>query len=125
METITSSSVLFDYTSFLAASCKKKWTFMEALNSVAPIFSVAWNESIKPTQTAEERLWQEAMQALSPSHSDEANLVALVSIAKQQGIDELRLVMPYSLEPEQLDTLRRQSRSTQVDDDGEHLIIQL
>ncbi len=125
MEPLISSSVLFDYTAFLAASCRKKWTFMEAFSSVAPLFSPTAKDTTQNIQTPEERLWQQAMLALSPGHSDDANLLALVAIAKAQGIDELRLIMPYSLEPEQLECLRRQSRSTQVADDGEHLIIQV
>ncbi|WP_456295807.1 transporter [Vibrio sp. AK197] len=125
MEQLSSPSVLFDYTSFLGASCKKKWTFLEAMSSVAPVFSVAWKDTIQEPQTPEDRLWEQAMQALSPSHSDESNLAVLIAIAKEQGIEELRLVMPYSLEPEQLELLRSEGLEHITQDDNDHLIIQL
>ncbi|EEX41922.1 hypothetical protein VFA_001762 [Vibrio furnissii CIP 102972] len=57
---------------------------------------------MKDGKSHEERLWDMALQRLSSRRSDESNLVTLVKLAKLEGIEELKLVMPYSLDPEQI-----------------------
>ncbi|RTZ16630.1 transporter [Vibrio aquaticus] len=106
MEHLGKTSVVFDYTSFLGASCSKKWTFLEAMSTFAPIFSLAWKNTIKETITVEDRLWDQAMKSLSASRSDESNIITLLKLAKTEGVKELKLVMPYELEVEQLDRVR-------------------
>ncbi|KII79810.1 hypothetical protein [Vibrio renipiscarius] len=108
MECQGKTCVVFDYTSFLGEECSKKWTFLEALSTIAPIFSLAWNDTIKTTCGPEERLWEQAMKSLSASHSDEANINMLVKLAKTEGIQELKLVMPYELEKDQIERLQQQ-----------------
>ncbi|OIQ26620.1 transporter [uncultured Vibrio sp.] len=100
--------IVFDYTSFLGASCTKKWTFLEAMSSIAPMFSERFGKSSEKPVSAEDRLWASALQSLSPSYSDEMNLLTLVKLAKGEGIDRLKVVMPYSLEQEQLDAIQQQ-----------------
>lgn len=104
-------SVVFDYTSFLGACCNKKWTFLEAMSSFAPIFSFAWKDSIKERLSAEERLWELAMLSLSVSRSDEANILTLVELAKTEGVGELKIVMPYDLEQELLTRIKAKSHT--------------
>ncbi|MCG3728220.1 transporter [Vibrio cincinnatiensis] len=104
-------AVVFDYTSFLGVSCRKKWTFSEALLSFAPIFGAVWQDTVKLSQTQEERLWDMALRRLSSRRSDEANLITLLKLAKSEGIEELKLVMPYSLEPEQITLIQEKSAS--------------
>lgn len=103
--------VVFDYTSFLGVSCRKKWTFSEALASFTPIFGTVWQETVKQNQTQEERLWDMAFRRLSSRRSDESNLIALLQLAKSEGIEELKLVMPYPLEPEQITQIQEKSAS--------------
>ncbi|WP_100753588.1 transporter [Vibrio salilacus] len=109
MEHLGKTSVVFDYTSFLGASCSKKWTFLEAMSTFAPIFSLAWKTTIKESITVEDRLWQQAMNSLSANRSDESNILTLLELAKFEGVVELKLVMPYELEDEQIERMRRKS----------------
>ncbi|EKO3409361.1 transporter [Vibrio fluvialis] len=102
MEKTDRISVVFDYTSFLGTSCTKKWTFSDALVSFAPVFGTVWHDTVKDGKSHEERLWDMALQRLSSRRSDESNLVTLVKLAKLEGIEELKLVMPYSLDAEQI-----------------------
>lgn len=109
MEYQGKTSVVFDYTSFLGASCSKKWTFLEAMTTFAPIFSFAWKDAIKESVSVEDRLWDQAMKSLSANRSDESNIITLLKLAKYEGIHELKLVMPYELEQEQLEIVQRKS----------------
>ncbi|EOE4687299.1 transporter [Vibrio vulnificus] len=103
--------VEFDYTSFLGASCSKKWTFLEALTTFAPVFGVMWKNSIAELSEPEDRLWDAALKSMSSRRSDESNLVMLLKLAKLEGIDELTVVMPYALEPTQIDFIQNRSES--------------
>ncbi|MGC9422619.1 MULTISPECIES: transporter [Vibrio] len=102
-------AVVFDYTNFLGVSCRKKWTFSEALLSFSPIFGTVWQDTVKLSQTQEERLWEMALRRLSTRRSDETNLITLLKLAKLEGIEELKLVMPYALEPEQITLIQEKS----------------
>ncbi|MCA3937760.1 transporter [Vibrio vulnificus] len=103
--------VEFDYTSFLGASCSKKWTFLEALTTFAPVFGVMWKNSIAELSEPEDRLWDAALKSMSSRRSDESNLVTLLKLAKLERIDELTVVMPYALEPTQIDFIQNRSES--------------
>jgi len=104
---------VFDYTTFLGASCSKTWTFSQALKSFAPVFGTVWHDAIKQSdgKSPDERLWDVALERLSSRHSDESNLVALVKLAKLEGIEEIRLVMPYALDQKQIDVIQTQSEA--------------
>lgn len=103
MEHQVKASVVFDYTSFLGASCSKKWTFLEAMSTFAPIFSLMWKNTIKDSISVEDRLWDQAMKSLSANRSDESNLITLVELAKSEGLEEINLVMPYELDNNQIE----------------------
>lgn len=111
MNTQEINRAVFDYTTFLGASCNKKWTFIEAMTSFAPIFGMMWKDSIKELSTPEDRLWEMALKSLSPRRSDESNLISLVKLAKLEGIDELTLVMPYPLDSEQIQAIESKSKT--------------
>lgn len=114
------SPVEFDYTSFLGESCSKKWTFLEAIASVAPVFGEAWKETTKQDSDPDSRLWQIALQSLSSRRSDESNLVSLICIARDEHIERLQVIMPYSLEPEQINKIQSKANAvitTLPDDD--------
>ncbi|CAE6897101.1 hypothetical protein ACOMICROBIO_FLGHMIGD_01224 [Vibrio sp. B1FLJ16] len=93
----------FDYTSFLGATASKKWTFADALDTIAPIFGLMWKNNLAELSKPEDRLWQAALKDLSSGHSDESNLLKLTRLAKHEGIDELRVAMPYSLDAKQIE----------------------
>ncbi|PMH46643.1 transporter [Vibrio sp. 10N.286.49.B3] len=101
--------VIFDYTSFLGASCNKKWTFLEAMTTFAPVFSTVWKDSIKENTKPEDRLWDMALKSLSARKSDEVNLVVLFKLARLEGISKLTVIMPYALEPEQIQYMEQRS----------------
>ncbi|KGY12169.1 transporter [Vibrio tubiashii] len=111
MEHLSKTSVVFDYTSFLGASCNKKWTFLEAMSTFAPIFSLAWKNTIKDTLTVEDRLWDQAMKSLSANRSDESNILTLLELAKYEGVEELKLVMPYELDIESIERVKAKSNA--------------
>ncbi|ERM60588.1 MULTISPECIES: hypothetical protein [Vibrio] len=117
--------VEFDYTTFLGASCSKKWTFLEALTTIAPVFSTVWRDSIKELGTPEDRLWQMALKSMSTRKSDESNIVTLLKLAKLEGINELKVVMPYSLEEEQIEYIESRSHLMIAGNTGEELTIKL
>ncbi|WP_070965305.1 transporter [Vibrio sonorensis] len=125
MEHQGKASVTFDYTTFLGANCSKKWTFLEAMSTVAPIFGLAWKNSIQEVSTAEDRLWDQAMKSLSASRSDEANLLTLVKLAECEGIDEITLLMPYELELTQLDWLREKTHADIAPSPQDQIVIKL
>ncbi|MEZ8035251.1 transporter [Vibrio crassostreae] len=117
--------VEFDYTTFLGASCSKKWTFLEALTTIAPVFSTVWRDSIKELASPEDRLWQMALKSMSTRKSDESNIVTLLKLAKLEGINELKVVMPYSLEEEQIEYIESRSHSVIAGNSGEEFTIRL
>ncbi|WP_322802755.1 transporter [Vibrio alfacsensis] len=100
----------FDYTSFLGASGSKKWTFVEAFSTIAPIFGLLWKQNIAELSKPEDRLWEAALKSMSSRQSDESNLVKLAKLAQHEGIQELRVVMPYSLDSEQIEYIEARSQ---------------
>lgn len=123
MEHQGKTSVVFDYTSFLGASCTKKWTFLEAMSTFAPIFSLAWKNTIKETISVEDRLWDQALKSLSANRSDESNIVTLVELAKSEGLVELKLVMPYELDSEQIQRVSSKTHANVQRSQQDELII--
>lgn len=123
MEHQGKKSVVFDYTSFLGASCTKKWTFLEAMSTFAPIFSLAWKNTIKETISVEDRLWDQALKSLSANRSDESNIVTLVELAKSEGLAELKLVMPYELDSEQIQRVSSKTHANVQRSQQDELII--
>lgn len=118
-------SVVFDYTSFLGAACRKKWTFLEAFASIAPVFGISWKNRLKQDQSAEERLWDQAFNTLSAQSSDEQNIILLTQLAKDEGIAELKLMMPYGLEPLQLENITKTSDVEMWQSDQDEFTIRL
>lgn len=118
-------SAVFDYTTFLGVSCTKKWTFVEAVGSFAPIFGIAWLDVIKEEQSPQDRLWDVALKRLSTRRSDESNLITLVKLAKQEGIEELTLVMPYALDEQQLTAIQSKSAAQIESTNQDEFLIKL
>ena len=110
MEQQGKTCIEFDYTSFLGATGSKKWTFFEAFATIAPIFGLMWKQNIAELSQPEDRLWNAALKSMSSRQSDESNLVMLVKLAKHEGIHELRVVMPYSLDSQQIEYIESRSK---------------
>ena len=110
MEQQGKTCIEFDYTSFLGATGSKKWTFLEAFATIAPILGLMWKQNIAELSQPEERLWNAALKSMSSRQSDESNLVMLVKLAKHEGIHELRVVMPYSLDSQQIEYIESRSK---------------
>ncbi|WCE30968.1 transporter [Vibrio sp. SCSIO 43137] len=125
MEKNETVSAVFDYTSFLGASCKKKWTFLEILTSIAPVFSTVWKDSLNDSARPEDRLWEQAFNTLSAQNSDESNLIRLVKLAKIEGIGELKLMMPYELDQQQLELISEKTNAKILHVDKDEFVIGL
>ncbi|MFT7750003.1 UNVERIFIED_CONTAM: hypothetical protein OC370_26220, partial [Escherichia coli] len=82
-------------------------------------------DAIKTGQSPQERLWDVALKELSTRSSDESNVITLVKLAKQEGIDELTLVMPYALDEQQLTTIQSKSAAHIESTNQEEFLIKL
>ncbi len=102
-----SEKVCFDYTEFLAASCKKRWSFLDAIYGVMPIFGMVVKTQAELENTPQERLTALALQVLSTQLSDETNIIRLIKLAEQQGITALDIQLPYPLETAQLGEIKQ------------------
>lgn len=111
MDKQNSEVVIFDYTTFLGADSKKKWTFVEAFSSIAPVFGLAWRNTLEKEMNPQERFIDKANSSLSAQSSDESNIIRLAEIAKLEGIKELKLMMPYELDQNQLDNISQESEA--------------
>lgn len=120
------SSVVFDYTSFLGISSQQKWTFADALHYFSSSEEADVNkENSTDSCELEGRLWKKAINVLSSRKSDESNLLALIDIARAEGIEELKLLMPYDLDPEQLLAIKKHTKELVDDRDHDELFITL
>lgn len=118
-------NVVFDYTSFLSASCKHRLTFVEALQTLIPAFEVLWTSSMPSGLTESEKLQMQALKVLSTSISDSNNLIRLLRLARAEHISELVITLPYALDCEQLEQIERKAdcRITIASDNDEELIV--
>ncbi|CNK62768.1 hypothetical protein [Yersinia aldovae] len=99
--------VCFDYTEFLAISCKKRWSFIEAIYGVMPIFGMVVKAQNALERTPQEQLTALALQVLSTQLSDETNIIRLIRLAEQQGITALDIQLPYPLETTQIGAIKQ------------------
>lgn len=102
-------SARFDYTQFLSASSSSRSGYLDMLSSLAPALSHLWNQS-EQTKCCDQRLWEEALQQLSSTQSDERNLIRLMRLAKNVGINSLEVALPYSFDKTQIEAISEQGR---------------
>ena len=120
-DTVESRTVVtFDYTAFLAESCKKKWIY-----SVIPLFGFVLNSQINKDKKTEDRLRDLALQILSTQISDENNIARLIRLAKQQKITHLRVCLPYALNASQLSSIEKECPSAQLQQQDEFLDVNI
>lgn len=88
----------FSYTSFLANECSKNLTFMEALK----VFLKSLNFKSCRSEINISDFETIAFKLLSTNTSDVMNIVRLVELAQASHIYTLIILMPYSLDEQQL-----------------------
>ena len=79
-----------------------KWTFSQALKSLILTFGTVWNASAHDLTPTQERLRLEALQVLSSHINDESNIIRLIRLARIEGIRDLKIKLPYTLDDEQI-----------------------
>ncbi|MCW8331290.1 hypothetical protein MD588_21075 [Photobacterium sp. SDRW27] len=121
------SNVVFDYTSFLSASCNHRLTFIDALQALIPAFEISWTSSMPNGLTESEKLQMQALKVLSTSISDSNNLIRLLRLARAEHIEELVISLPYALDSDQLDQIENKAgcRITIATDNGEELRVHM
>ncbi|MFA3761124.1 hypothetical protein V1951_03465 [Yersinia sp. 2544 StPb PI] len=121
-----SEKVCFNYTEFLAASCKKRWSFIDAIYGVMPIFGMVVKSQTESEKTPQERLKALALQVLSTQLNDQTNIVRLIRLAEQQGITVLDIQLPYPLDTDQLGEIKQKlPESIKLNQQGECLSVDL
>lgn len=103
-----SDYICLNYIDFLAASCKKRWSFMDAIYGVIPIFGVVTRNSRDLPEIPSERLKALALQIISTQVSDEINIARLITLAEQQHIEQFDILLPYPLSDRQLDLVHQE-----------------
>lgn len=98
----------FDYTHYLSASCKKRWSFLDAIYGVMPIFGIVIKTPSAGGQTHQEQLKALALQVLSTQVNDETNIIRLIALAQRQGIKQFDIQLPYALETKQLNVIEQE-----------------
>nr|WP_217268237.1 MULTISPECIES: hypothetical protein [Pantoea] len=112
--------ICFNYSDFLSASCKKRWSFVDAIYGVLPIFGMVTRKSAHSLQASEDQLKELALQIISTQVSDEINIARLITLAEQQQICRFDIQLPYPLSDKQLEAIHEEYRKpvalTQQDD---------
>lgn len=106
-KTALNTPVRINYIDFLSASCKKRWSFVDAIFGVIPFVGIVTRKSGNAC-AAPERLKDLALQIISTQVSDEVNIVRLITLAHQQHIDRLEILLPYPLSEPQLSLIKRE-----------------
>lgn len=107
---IYSDRICFNYSDFLSASCKKRWSFVDAIYGVMPIFGMVTRKSSHSVQASDEHLKELALQIISTQVSDEINIARLITLAEQQHIDRFDIQLPYPLSEQQLEAIHNEYR---------------
>lgn len=105
-----SDRICFNYSDFLSASCKKRWSFVDAIYGVMPIFGMVTRKSAHSLPANNEHLKELALQIISTQVSDEINIARLITLAEQQHISHFDIQLPYPLSTQQLDTIHQEYR---------------
>ncbi|KAE8178475.1 hypothetical protein [Photobacterium carnosum] len=124
VEKVIEKDVIFDYTEFLSKSCQQRLSFMDAIKYLIPSFEVIINTTENNHLSCAEQLEAKALKVLSSHASDTNNLILLLYLAKQEGITQLIVYMPYSLDEQQLTELNNRIEGTIefIKGNSEHLL---
>ncbi|SFM96769.1 hypothetical protein SAMN05216516_101577 [Izhakiella capsodis] len=94
--------ICINYLDFLAASCKKRWSFVDAIYGVMPIFGMVTKTPNKKAKDRKDDLPELALQVLSTQVSDEINIVRLITLARQLQITHFDILLPYTFSEQQI-----------------------
>ncbi len=131
METVLNTSeqelIIFDYTHFLSLLCRQKWTFIDFIQSLVPSFEMNITTNISSKISPAEKLHKEALKVLSSSASDTQNIIRLLFLSRNEGIQCFVLLLPFALESEQINLIERKGKCTieKQNENGERLLIKL
>ncbi|MTD25999.1 hypothetical protein GK011_03450 [Erwinia sp. J316] len=103
-----SDRICLNYIDFLSASCKKRWSFVDAIYGVIPFFGMITRKSPATLPSSSEPLKDLALQIISTQVSDEINIARLITLARQQNIGQFDILLPYPLSDAQLDVIRQE-----------------
>jgi len=121
-----SQKTSFDYMEYLSASCKKKWSFVDAIYGVMPFFGMVLKSRTQKDKSKQESLRALALQVVSTQVSDETNIVRLIELAEQQGIYNIDINLPYSLTEDQLTAIKLECKHlVQLSQNNDHLLVQI
>ncbi|WP_413528922.1 hypothetical protein [Rahnella inusitata] len=121
-----SQKASFDYMEYLSASCKKKWSFVDAIYGVMPFFGMVLKSRSQKDKSKQESLRALALQVVSTQVSDETNIVRLIELAEQQGMYNIDITLPYSLTDDQLTAIKVECKHlVQLSHNNDHLLVQI
>ncbi|RJT12255.1 hypothetical protein D5396_14005 [Rahnella inusitata] len=121
-----SQKASFDYMEYLSASCKKKWSFVDAIYGVMPFFGMVLKSRSQKDKSKQESLRALALQVVSTQVSDETNIVRLIELAEQQGMYNIDITLPYSLTDDQLTAIKVECKHlVQLSLNNDHLMVQI
>lgn len=121
-----SQKASFDYMEYLSASCKKKWSFVDAIYGVMPFFGMVLKSRSQKDKSKQESLRALALQVVSTQVSDETNIVRLIELAEQQGMYNIDITLPYSLTDDQLTAIKVECKHlVQLSQNNDHLMVEI
>lgn len=121
-----SQKASFDYMEYLSASCKKKWSFVDAIYGVMPFFGMVLKSRSQKDKSKQESLRALALQVVSTQVSDETNIVRLIELAEQQGMYSIDINLPYSLTDDQLTAIKVECKHlVQLSQNNDQLFVQI
>ncbi|MCD9471749.1 hypothetical protein [Photobacterium phosphoreum] len=112
IDNIIDNPIIFDYTSFLSKLCQQRLSLIDAFTYLVPSFEVTIKATEKNNLSCAEKLEKKALKVLSSNASDTHNLIRLLYLAKQEGITQLVVHLPYYLEEQQLTELKNRIKGT-------------
>lgn len=121
-----SDRICLNYIDFLSASCKKRWSFVDAIYGVIPFFGMITRKSGSEPRTSSEPLKDLALQIISTQVSDEINIARLITLARQQQIDQFDILLPYPLSESQLAAICQEyARPLDIEQHDDRLSVKL
>lgn len=123
---VRSEKASFNYMEYLSASCKKQWSFLDAIYGVLPFFGMVLRSRTTQEKSRQDNLNALALQVVSTQVSDEINIVRLIELAQQQNIYSVDIHLPYGLTEQQLVAIQEECKHplTLLQKD-EHLAVEI
>ncbi len=123
---VRSETASFNYMEYLSASCKKQWSFLDAIYGVLPFFGMVLRSRTTHEKSNQDKLNALALQVVSTQVSDEINIVRLIELAQQQNIYSVDIHLPYGLTEEQLAAIHQECKHPlALSQNDEHLAVQI